>query len=99
MGFLLLLLLLVVHWLAVMLMFPYEVWSCPSVLPSSGATLVMCEESGFLRWNLLLVKMLWRLLNGNMGFTLLSAATRVPPISERHIPSFLLSKVKYPQMI
>ena len=61
-GFLLLLLLLVVHWLAVMLMFPYEVWPCPSVLPSSGATLVMCEESGFLRWNLLLVKMLWRLL-------------------------------------
>ena len=58
----LLLLLLVVRWLVEMLMFPYEVWSCPSILPSSGATLVMCEESGFLRWNLLLVKMLWRLL-------------------------------------
>ena len=59
----------------------------------------MCEESGFLRWKLLLVKTLWRLLNGNIGFILLSAATRVPPISEWLIPSFLLSKVKYPWMI
>ena len=46
---------------------------------------------------------LWRCYedcwNGNIGFTVLSAATRVPPISEWHIPSFLLSKVKYPQMI